>query len=211
MELYTYFRSSAAYRVRIALNIKEIKHTLTSVNLLKGEHSQTSYKGINPQGLVPALKLDNGTVICQSTAILEYLEKEYPAIPLLPNDSVDAAIIRSWSNIIACDIHPLDNLRVLKYLVNELNVDPEDKMTWYHHWLIEGFTALETHLLATPYCFGNTVTLADIYLIPMVYNALRFNLSMENFPKILAIYENCNTLDAFDKAKPENQADCLIL
>jgi maleylacetoacetate isomerase len=210
MKLYTYFRSSAAYRVRIALNLKGIKHTLTPVNLLKGDHCGSSYKGINPQGLLPTLELSNGKKISQSTAILEYLENDYPAIPLLPKDSFEAATIRSWSNIIACDIHPLDNLKVLKYLVNELNVDAEDKMTWYHHWIIEGFTALETQLLATPYCFGDRVTLADVYLIPMVYNALRFNLSMEKFPKILAIYETCNTLDAFDRAKPENQDDCLI-
>jgi maleylacetoacetate isomerase len=210
MELYTYFRSSAAYRVRIALNIKEITHTLTAVSLLKGDHHEASYKSINPQGLVPALKLNDGKIICQSTAILEYLEHEYPAIPLLPKNSFDTATIRSWSNIIACDIHPLDNLRVLNYLESEFNVDAGDKMTWYHHWLIEGFTALESQLLATPYCFGDKVTLADVYLIPMVYNALRFNLSMEKFPKILAIYETCNTLDAFDRAKPENQDDCLI-
>lgn len=211
MELYTYFRSSAAYRVRIALNVKDIKHKLTAVNLLKGDHNNNSYTGINPQGLVPTLKLGDGKVICQSTAILEYLEEEYPTIPLLPNDSFDAAIVRGWSNVIACDIHPLDNLRVLKYLVNELNLDAENKMTWYHHWIIEGFTALETQLLAKPYCFGSTVTLADVYLVPMVYNALRFNLSMKKFPKILAIYEACNKLDAFDKARPENQEDCLIL
>ncbi|PKH01931.1 maleylacetoacetate isomerase [Psychromonas sp. MB-3u-54] len=210
MELYTYFRSSAAYRVRIALNIKEIKHTLIAVNLLEGEHAKSEYTGINPQGLVPSLKLDDGKIINQSTAILEYLEAEYPEIPLLPNDSFTAATIRNWSNIIACDIHPLDNLRVLKYLTNELNVNADDKMSWYHHWIIEGFTALETQLLATPYCFGTTVTLADVYLIPMVYNALRFNLSMEKFPKILAIYEACNTLEGFDRAKPENQADCKI-
>lgn len=208
MELYTYFRSSAAYRVRIALNIKEIKHTLTPVNLLEGNHRKSEYMGINPQGLVPALKLNDGKVINQSTAMLEYLEAEYPEIPLLPSDSFDAATVRNWSNIIACDIHPLDNLRVLKYLVNDLNIEDDDKMKWYHHWIIEGFTALESQLIAAPYCFGKTVTLADIYLIPMVYNALRFNLVMDKFPKILAIYEACNSLDAFDKAKPENQLDC---
>lgn len=210
MELYTYFRSSAAYRVRIALNIKEIQHTLTAVNLLKGDHCNASYKALNPQGLVPTLKLNDGKLIYQSTSILEYLEKEYPAIPLLPSDSFDAATIRAWSNIIACDIHPLDNLRVLKYLVGELNVDDKDKMTWYHHWIIEGFTSLESQLLATPYCFGKSITLADVYLIPMVYNALRFNLPMEEFPKILAIYDACNRLETFDKAKPENQADCVM-
>jgi maleylacetoacetate isomerase len=211
MELYTYFRSSAAYRVRITLNVKNIKHTLKFVNLLQGEHLQTPYKKLNPQGLIPTLKLRGGKIICQSTAIIEYLEKEYPAVPLLPNSNFDTAIVRSWCNIIACDIHPLDNLRVLNYLVKELNVEAEDKMNWYHHWIIEGFTALETQILATPYCYGNTVTLADVYLIPMVYNALRFNLSMRKFPKVLAVYQACNRLDAFDKAKPENQADCLVI
>lgn len=211
MELYTYFRSSAAYRVRIALNVKHIKHTLKVINLLKGEHLNTPYTKLNPQGLLPILKLNDGRIICQSTAIVEYLEKEYPVIPLLPNNSFDAATVRSWCNIIACDIHPLDNLRVLNYLVKALNVDAEDKINWYHYWITKGFTALETQILATPYCFGNTVTLADVYLIPMVYNALRFNLPMHKFPKILAVYQACNKLDTFDKAKPENQPDCLVI
>ena len=210
LQLYSYFRSSAAYRVRIALNLKNIDYTLTAVNLLKGEHKSSDYMRINPQGLVPALQLSDGRIINQSTAMLEYLEKEYPEVPLLPDNSFDAATIRNWSNVIACDIHPVDNLRVLKYLENELNVDAQEKMSWYHHWIIEGFTALEDQLIAAPYSFGKTVTLADIYLIPMVYNALRFNLDMQKFPKILAIYEVCNTLEAFDKAKPENQADSTI-
>ena len=208
MELYTYFRSSAAYRVRIALNLKDIKHTLIPINLLEGNHRQAEYMSINPQGLVPALKVNDGRIINQSTAMLEYLEAQHPEIPLLPSDSFDAATIRNWCNIIACDIHPIDNLRVLKYLENNLNVNPEDKMQWYHHWIIEGFTALEGQLVASPYCFGSEVTLADVYLVPMVYNAFRFNVPMDKFPKILAIYEVCNTLSAFDKAKPENQADC---
>ena len=210
MELYTYFRSSAAYRVRIALNIKDIPHTLIAVNLLKGEHHNAYYKDISPQGLLPALKLSDGKIIYQSTAILEYLETEFTKTPLLPSNSFDVATVRGWCNIVACDIHPLDNLRVLKYLENELDVSTDEKICWYHHWLIEGFTALETQLLATPYCFGDKVTLADVYLIPMVYNTLRFNLSMEKFPKILAIYEACNKLNGFDMAKPENQLDCNI-
>jgi maleylpyruvate isomerase len=209
MELYTYFRSSAAYRVRIALNLKDIKHTLIPINLLEGNHRQAEYMSINPQGFVPALKVNDGRIINQSTAMLEYLEAQHPEIPLLPSDSFDAATIRNWCNIIACDIHPLDNLRVLKYLVNELNVEDGDKVQWYRHWIIEGFSALEPQLLAAPYCFGEMLTLADIYLIPMVYNALRFNVPMDNFPKVLAIYEVCNSLDAFNKAKPDNQLDCI--
>jgi len=207
MELYTYFRSSAAYRVRIALNLKAIAHTLIPVNLLKGEHHGNDYKALQPQGLVPALKTDDGKLINQSTAMLEYLEAEHPQIPLLPSDCYDAAIVRGWANTIACDIHPIDNLRVLKYLVNEFDVNDEQKTAWYQHWIIEGFTALESQIKATPYCFGSEVTLADVYLIPQVYNALRFHTDMSAFPKIMAIYDTCNTLGAFDKAKPENQTD----
>jgi maleylacetoacetate isomerase len=207
MELYTYFRSSAAYRVRIALNLKGIEHSLTPVNLLTNEHRQADYKTLQPQGLVPAMKTDDGKIISQSTAILEYLETEYPQKPLLPKDAYDAAVVRSWVNTIACDIHPIDNLRVLKYLVSELDVNEAQKTAWYQHWIIEGFTALESQLKATPYCYGSEVTLADVYLIPQVYNALRFKTGMSAFPKIMAIYETCNSLGSFDKAKPENQPD----
>lgn len=210
MELFTYFRSSAAYRVRIALNLKGIEHQLTPVNLLKGEHKSEAYKQLQPQGLVPALKLDDGRVINQSTAILEYLETEYPQVPLLPSDSYDAAIVRSWVNLIGCDIHPIDNLRVLKYLVHELGVGEEDKVAWYQHWITEGFTALESQIKAAPYCFGSEVTLADLYLVPQVYNALRFNTDMSAFPKIMSVYEACNALAAFDNAKPENQPDSTL-
>ncbi len=203
MELFTYFRSSAAYRVRIALNHKNIEHSLTAVNLLSGEHRQNNYLALQPQGLVPAMKTDDGKIISQSTAILEYLEAEYPQNSLLPKNAYDAAIVRGWSNIIACDIHPIDNLRVLKYLASEFGVDDEQKTAWYRHWIIEGFSALEHQLIAAPYCFGKHITLADVYLIPQVYNALRFNID----PKIQSIYDACNRLDSFQRAKPENQAD----
>ncbi len=207
MELYSYFRSSAAYRLRIALNIKGIEHTLKPVNLLKGEHKNEAYRALQPQGLVPALQLDDGTTLGQTTAIVEYLEAEYPHTPLLPRDSVAAAVVRSWVNTIACDIHPLNNLRVLKYLVHELGVDEAQKSAWYHHWISEGFAALESQVRAAPYCFGAEVTLADIYLIPQIYNALRFNTDMTAFPKLMAIDEACNKLAAFAEARPENQPD----
>ncbi len=210
MELYTYFRSSAAYRVRIALNVKAIPHTLRPVNLLTGAHQQSDYKALQPQGLVPALKTDDGRVIIQSTAILEYLEKEYPDVPLLPDDSYDAAVVRGWANLIACDIHPLDNLRVLKYLETELGVTQDQKTMWYQHWIVEGLKALETQLKATPYCFGTALTLADVYLIPQVYNALRFNTDMSAFPKVMAVYKACNELPGFQQAKPENQPDSTL-
>lgn len=210
MELFTYFRSSAAYRVRIALNLKGIEHRLTPVNLLSGENLGDAYKTINPQGLVPTLKLDDGRLLTQSTAMLEYLEAEYPAIALLPANHYEAARVRAWANLIACDIHPVDNLRVLKYLKGTLNVSDDEKTAWYHHWIHEGFRALEPELAAAPYCHGSEVTLADLYLIPQVYNALRFNLDMSAYPKIQSIWEACNALPAFDAARPENQPDSTI-
>ncbi|MEH6475392.1 MAG: maleylacetoacetate isomerase [Sneathiella sp.] len=203
MELFTYFRSSAAYRVRIAMNLKKIDHILTDVNLLEGAHKSDAYLNLNPQGLVPALKLDDGRIINQSSAMLEYLETVFTNMPLLPTDPFDAATIRNWCNIIACDIHPVDNLRVLKYLTGTLSVSEDEKLSWYHHWIKLGFDALEPQLKATPYCFGDAVTLADLYLIPQVYNALRFDQDMSAFPKISNIYKNCNQLDAFKRASPD--------
>nr|WP_067299096.1 maleylacetoacetate isomerase [Marinobacterium profundum] len=210
MELFTYFRSSAAYRVRLALNLKGIEHRLTPVNLLTGEQLGEAYRRLNPQGLLPALKLDSGALLTQSSAILEYLETVYPQTPLLPADPVAAAQVRAWANLIACDIHPLDNLRVLKYLKGSLNISDEDKTAWYLHWIREGFDVLEKQLVAAPFCHGAEVTLADLYLIPQVYNALRFKLDMSAYPKILSIWEACNQLDAFDAARPEKQPDSTL-
>jgi len=210
LELFTYFRSSAAYRVRIALNLKGIEHRLVPVNLLQGEHRGESYRALQPQGLVPALRADDGRVLSQSTAILEYLEALYPAVPLLPDDAWEAARVRSWCNLIGCDIHPLDNLRVLKYLKGELGVDEEQKTRWYHHWILEGFAALEPQLKAAPFCHGARATLADLYLVPQVYNARRFETDLTAFPKITAVADHCNSLQAFADAAPENQPDCNV-
>ena len=210
MELFTYFRSSAAYRVRIALNLKGIEHRLTPVNLLTGEQQGAAYRTLNPQGLVPTLKLDDGRLLTQSTAMLEYLEAEYPAIALLPANHYEAARVRAWANLIACDIHPVDNLRVLKYLKGTLNISEDEKTAWYLHWITVGFDVLETQLKAAPYCNGAEVSLAYLYLIPQVYNALRFNLDMSAYPKIQSIWEACNALPAFDAARPENQPDSTI-
>lgn len=207
MRLYSYFRSSAAYRVRIALNIKGIDHQLVPVNLLEGEQRGDEYLKINPLGLVPALRLDDGTVLTQSTAILEWLEEAYPDKPLLPRDPVAKAQVRAWVNTIACDIHPIDNLRVLKYLTGTLGLDEEQKTAWYHHWIRPGFEALEKQLAGEPYCAGNTPGMADCYLVPQVYNANRFGLDMAPYPKIRAICEACDQLDAFIAARPENQPD----
>ncbi|MBR9910075.1 MAG: maleylacetoacetate isomerase [Gammaproteobacteria bacterium] len=208
MELFSYFRSSAAYRVRIALNLKQIEHSIVPVNLLNSEQRGAEYMALQPQGLVPALRLADGRVISQSTAILEYLEAVFPAHPLLPADPYQAAQVRSWANLIACDIHPLDNLRVLKYLKNKLGVSDPEKDSWYQHWILEGFRALESQLVAAPYAAGAQVTLAEVYLVPQVYNALRFNTDLGEFPKIRSIYAACNELPAFQRAAPEQQVDC---
>ncbi len=209
MELFTYYRSSAAYRVRIALNFKGIQYDAMPINLLTGEHKGEEYQRISPQGLVPALRLDDRKIMTQSTAILEWLEESHPSPALLPDDSYQRGVVRSWANIVACDIHPIDNLRVLNYLVGELGANDEQKQAWYQHWIKLGFDVLESQIKATPYCHGDQVSMADIYLIPQVYNALRFKFDMTNYPKILSVYERCNQLDAFIQAAPENQPDAV--
>lgn len=209
MILHSYYRSSAAYRVRIALNLKQIEHTIEAVNLLKKEHNRADYLTKQPQGLVPCLETDKGQFLAQSGAILSYLDNLYPDPRLLPPDHFQAAKIQSFVDMIACDIHPICNLRILSYLTEDLKVDGKQKLAWYQHWIILGFTALETLLEKTKYCFGEHVTSADIYLIPQVYNALRFEVDMAAFPQIMNVYQNCNQLDAFIQAKPENQFDAI--
>ena len=206
LTLYGYYRSSAAYRLRIALNLKGIEYRQKPVNLLKREQQQAPYRQINPQGLVPALDIGDD-ILCQSVAILEWLEENYPTPPLLPAQAATRAKVRGWVNAICCDIHPLNNLRVLDYLKGELQANDTAKTDWYHHWIQEGFTALEPQLAATPYCLGEPLSLADACLIPQVYNALRFNVDMAEYPKIRAIYEACQQLSAFQGAAPEQQPD----
>jgi maleylacetoacetate isomerase len=208
MKLYTYFRSSAAYRVRIALNLKGIKHEMVGVNLLKSEQISPEYLAVNPQGLLPALETEQGH-LGQSLAILEYLEEVHPEVPLMPSDPWQKAQVRSMAYAVACDIHPIDNLRILKYLTNELEVTDQQKTDWYLHWIQIGFEKLESQLDNSLFCYCETPTLADICLVPQVFNALRFKLDMSQFPKIAAIYERCNTLPAFKDAAPENQFDAI--
>lgn len=207
MKLYSYFRSSAAYRVRITLNIKNIQHTIVAINLLKNEHLQAAYKAIQPQGLVPCLEISPGEYIFQSGVIIDYLDDHESEPRLLPNNQSQATKTKTMVDIIACDIHPICNLRVLKYLTENLKVDEKQKLTWYRHWVKEGFAALEDMVEGEEFCIGQQVSLADIYLIPQVYNALRFDVDMQAFPKLMHIYQNCNTLPAFIKAKPENQLE----
>lgn len=207
MKLYDYFRSSASYRVRIALNIKNISYEKIPVHLINngGEQHQPYYLQLNPQGLVPTLN-ENGHILNQSLAIIEYLEEINPDPPLLPQNPLGRAQVRSMAFIIACDIHPLNNLRVLERLRSEFHANEQQTKEWYHHWLKQGFDALEKHLEARPHknqvCYGNEVSLADICLIPQVYNAHRFELPMDNYPIINEIYAYCLSLAAFKDAAP---------
>ena len=214
IKLYGYWRSTAAYRVRIALNLKQIAYSQQSVNLIKngGEQHSTQFRSLNPQGLVPTL-IDGDLEISQSLAILEYLEERYPRSSLLPSISGERAIVRQLCQIIACDTHPLNNLRVLQYLSSELNVEDADKTKWYHHWLDLGFKAFEDllrkHQIEGPYCFGTELTMADACLIPQIYNANRFNYSMDNHPLLKTINDNCLKLTRIRDAVPENQPDSI--
>ena len=207
MKLYSYYHSSAAYRVRIALGLKDMAFELQPVNLLEAEHLGQEYLAVNPQGLVPTLETGDGRIITQSNAILEWLEDSYDNTPLYPAYPYERALVRATVNTIACDIHPLNNLRVRKYLKNELGVDEESGKTWYWHWIRLGFTSIESRLTSAPYCYGKDPTMADVYLVPQVVNAIRGSLDMAEFPKISAIYAACNELEAFIAAAPENQPD----
>ena len=212
MKLYSYWRSSAAYRVRIALNLKDIEHEIVPVSLIKdgGEHRQPAYLAVNPQGLVPTL-VDDETTIGQSGAILEYLEETVPEPALLPPDAAARARVRQIMNIVCCDIHPLNNLRVLLYLKNELAMAQDAVDAWYAKWIQTGFAAMETLIAngraAPSYCVGETPTLADVCLIPQVYNARRFKVDLTEFPLIQHIVAQCNELNAFQAAQPEAQVD----
>ncbi|ENW80990.1 maleylacetoacetate isomerase [Acinetobacter sp. ANC 3929] len=208
MKLYSYFRSSAAYRVRIALNLKALPYETEAVHLVKNEQQLASYRALNPSQLVPTL-LDQDQTFTQSLSILEYLEERYPAKALLPKDLVQRAKVRAFAQSIACDIHPINNLRVLKYLQNDLAISNEQKTLWYRHWILEGFHSLEMQLQHSngQFCFGSQPTFADCCLIPQVYNAKRFKIDLSAFPKIESIYQHCLTLPAFLNATPEQQPD----
>ncbi|QYJ77782.1 maleylacetoacetate isomerase [Shewanella acanthi] len=216
MKLYGYWRSSAAYRVRIALNLKGLTAEQLSVHLVRegGEQHKAEYIALNPQELVPTLVVEGkqGTDnLTQSLAIIEYLEELYPQSPLLPTSPLARAQVRALAQSIACEIHPLNNLRVLQYLTQTLEVDEAAKNAWYHHWVNTGFSALEKQLerVSGRYCFGDSVTIADLCLIPQVYNAKRFNVDLTPYPTIVRIWEACNQLKAFSDAAPEVQADAV--
>jgi maleylpyruvate isomerase len=213
VKLYSYFRSSAAYRVRIALNLKDLPYEMESIHLTKdgGRQFSDAFRAVNPQMRVPALELSGGEVLTQSLAIIDYLDEVYPDPPLLPAEALDRARVRAAAQIIACDIHPLNNLCVLRYLKRDLKHEQAEIDAWYHHWVIEGFTALEKMIaqvnVSGPYCFGSHVTLADVCLVPQVFNARRLKVPLDAFPKIAAVEAACLKLPAFDRARPENQPD----
>jgi maleylacetoacetate isomerase len=201
-KLYDYFRSSCSYRVRIALNLKEISYDLIPVSLLKHENDDPVYLEMNPQGLVPTWQ-DDKMILSQSLAILEYIDETYPSTTLLlPKNLSCRAKARQLSYIIACDMHPLNNLRVKEYLL-ESGFSDEAFMEWYHHWLREGFESLEVLVSNGPYCIGPDLSLADICLIPQIYNAKRFNFDLTPYPKLMTIYHHCQTLNAFIQAEPK--------
>jgi maleylacetoacetate isomerase len=208
VKLYTYFRSSAAYRVRIALNLKGVAYDSVSINLLTGEQREEGYRAINPQGRVPSLDIGAATLI-QSPAILEYLDECYPEPPLLPVGAVNRAKVRAVASLIGCDIHPLNNSGTIAYLKKRLGHDQATADEWYAHWVREGFDAIERLIEPGPYAFGSRITLADVYLVPQVFNARRFNVSLDAYPKIAAVDAACAGHKAFQDAAPASQPDAI--
>ena len=207
MILYDYGFSSASYRVRIAMALKNLRYTSIIKNLRSGEHRLSEFLQINVQGFVPAVQVDDGVVLTQSVAIIEYLDELYPDPPLLPAQPLARARVRALTQAIASDIHPLNNLRVLRYLEEKLVLDKQTRDTWYRHWVSVGFDALERWLVRDAatgrFCHGNSPTMADVCLVPQVFNARRFSVEMNSFPRILAIDAACRELAAFQTAAPE--------
>jgi maleylacetoacetate isomerase/maleylpyruvate isomerase len=210
MKLHNYFRSSASFRVRIALELKGLTYDYLPVHLVKGEHRQEKYAAVSASGLVPTLETDNGELLGQSLAIIEYLDEMHPQPPLLPRDPIRRARVRALAQLIACDVHPLNNLRVLKYLVRDMQVSEENKNTWYRHWVRAGLEMYEQELSRLPegtYSFGNTPTVADCCLVPQIFNGQRFNVDLSGLPRTMAAFEACMRLPAFQQAQPSSCPD----
>jgi maleylacetoacetate isomerase len=208
MELYNYFRSSASYRVRIALALKGLPYDYHAVHLQKNEHQAESYTTVSASRLVPLLK-DGDALVHQSLAIIEYLDEAYPDKPLLPASALERARVRALAQDIACEIHPLNNLRVLRYLTGALKVSEDDKNRWYRHWVETGLEVVERQVAARPgtYCHGDVPTLADCLLVPQIFNARRFDCKLDHVPQVMRVFEACMKLDAFESTRPEKCPD----
>jgi maleylacetoacetate isomerase len=209
VKLYSYFRSSAAYRVRIALNLKGIAYETIPIHLVKdgGHNKRPEFRAVNPQMRVPTLVTPGGDLLIQSLAIIDYLDEIKPEPPLLPKNPIARAKARALAEIVACDIHPLNNIGSLRYLKNVMGQEQSAIDAWYHHWVVAGFEALEALIGGAPYACGKEVTLADLCLVPQVYNARRLKVPLDKFPKIVAADKACLALAAFERARPENQPD----
>jgi maleylacetoacetate isomerase/maleylpyruvate isomerase len=210
MKLYNYFRSSASFRVRIALELKGLPYEYASVHLAKGEHKKEAYRSVSPSVLVPTLVDDAGQHLGQSMAIIEYLDETHREPPLLPRDAIGRARVRALAQLVACEIHPLNNLRVLQYLTRELKADEETKATWYRHWVRDGLEAFERELAQLPaakYCYGDTPTMADCCLVPQIFNGKRFNTSFDGLARVMQVFDNCMQHPAFQKAQPSSCPD----
>jgi maleylacetoacetate isomerase len=209
VKLYTYFRSSAAFRVRIALNLKGLKYEPIFIHLAKGEHRKPGYAGVYPQGLLPTL-VDDGEALSQSLAIMEYLDETHPLPALLPKDPAGRARVRSLSLLVACEIHPLNNLRVLQYLKRQLGQNEEQINTWYRHWVADGLLKLEGDLSkggTGKFSHGDTPTMADCCLVPQIFNAKRYNSDLAPYPTVTRVFDECMKLEAFERAQPSKQPD----
>jgi maleylacetoacetate isomerase len=209
VKLYTYFRSSAAFRVRIALNLKGLPYEPVFVHLAKGEHRAAAYAKVNPQALLPTLELDDGTRLTQSLAIIEYLDEKHPAKPLIPKDMLGKARVRSLSYLIASEIHPLNNLRTLQHLKRALGQNEEQINSWYRHWIADGLAKLEAELTSSrgKFCHGDAPTMADCCLVPQIFNARRYQSDLAPYPNTMRVFETCMQLEAFDRAQPSKQPD----
>ena len=215
MKLYTYFRSSTSFRLRIALNLKNVPYESQYVNVVAGEHRQADYLRVNPQGLMPALATDTGALLSQSLALIEYLDEIYPRPALLPSLPIDRWYVRAFAQIIACEIHPLNNLRVLKYLKSQYQLsEKQASEDWYPHWISAGFKDMEDflqhHRRYGQFCLGDTVSLADVCLVPQVFNAQRYRCDTSPYPTVMRIFESCMKLPEVQKAQPSAQGDAVV-
>ena len=211
MKLFNAARSSASFRVRIALNLKGLPFEYVPVGLVKGDQFKDDFRALNPAELVPVLQIDDGSTLVQSLAIIEYLDEKYPQPPLLPHDPLGRAYVRAIALAIACEIHPLNNLRVLRYLVRTLGASDDAKNAWYRHWVEQGLAQLEALLVAHGrsgrYTLGDQVTLADVCLVPQIFNARRYDCRLDHVPTVMRIFDACMQLPAFENARPERQPD----